>query len=116
MAKKNASQRPPSKAQAVREFRRQNPEASNDQVVAALKTRGIEITPNYVSVVKSQDKMRERKKAGAAATPPRRPVGGVGVEQIKLAARLIRACGGAQEAKGAIEAAEEVARALHNGR
>lgn len=113
--KKNAPKGAPSKAQAVREYRRQNPEASNDQVVAALKTRGIDITPNYVSVVKSQDKKRQRKMAGAAAPPPRR-AGGVGVEQIKLAARLIRACGGAQEAKGAIEAAEEVARALQNGR
>jgi hypothetical protein len=90
--KKNAPKRAnsataaPSKAQAVRDYRRQNPDASNDQVVAALKERGIQITPNNVSVDKSQDNTRARKKAAAAATPARRTSNGA--DAARFAGRI----------------------------
>lgn len=103
------------KAAAVREFLKNNPESSNVQVRAALNSNGIEITPNYVSVIKGQDRDRAERKRGGPKTRRARKAAstaGVGVHEIKLAASLIRSCGGAQEAKRALAAAEDVARAF----
>jgi len=108
----------PSKAEAVREHLRTNPGASNEEVVTALKKQGITITPNYVSVVKSQARERERKKQAAqtGSSGQVAAAAGIGLQQIKLAANLIRACGGVKEARMAIDAAEDVARALEGAR
>ncbi len=103
----------PNKAAAVRDYVNVNPRASNDQVVAALEGQGISVTPNYVSVVKSQDRARSR--TGGTKTKRGRTganSAGVGLDEVKQAASLIRSCGGIEKAKAAIAAAEDVARAL----
>lgn len=108
----------PSKAEAVREHLRANPSASNDEVVSALKKQGITITSNYVSVVKSQARERERRKQASetGSSGQLAAEAGLGLQQIKMAANLIRVCGGVKEARMAIDAAEDVARALEGGR
>ena len=108
----------PSKAEAVREHLRNNPEASNDEVVTALKKQGITITPNYVSVVKSQARERERRKqvSQTGSSGQLAAAAGIGLQEIKMAANLIRAAGGVKEARMAIEAAEDIARALEGSR
>ena len=123
MAKKKTAKKPvaksnkPNKAAAVRDYVRQHPEASNNEVVAGLKSQNITITPNYVSVIKRQDRARQTQ----SGTTTRRGRGatlgaGVGIDEIKLAANLIRVCGSLEGAKLALNTANEVARALDAGR
>lgn len=51
-----------SKAQAVRDYLKTHKGASNKEVVAALAKKGIKISENYPSIVKSQSKSRKKKK------------------------------------------------------
>lgn len=60
------------KTQAVKEYMSQNRKASPKEVSEALTKQGIEVSPNYVSTIKSKLKKRRRRprKVGAAAASP----------------------------------------------
>lgn len=54
--KKTASKEDVNKSAEIRNYLAGNPDAKPSQVVAALKTHGINVTPAYVSSIKSVDK------------------------------------------------------------
>lgn len=45
-----------SKSQQVRDYIAAHPDAKNTEVVAALKAQGVEVKPNYVSVIRNAGK------------------------------------------------------------
>jgi hypothetical protein len=58
-------QEPPvKKAAAVREYLVDHPDAKNAEVIVALAAKGIEVTTNYVSVLRSKKRPKGRPKGG----------------------------------------------------
>jgi hypothetical protein len=76
----------PSKAGAVREYLTANPQAKGKEVVAALKVKGITISPNYVSMIKSKNLAKSSRKPGV----PKSDISSHG--QLEMALELARAC------------------------
>jgi hypothetical protein len=77
----------PNKTAAVREYLKANPSAKAKDVIEALKAKGIEISANYVSMIKSKTLAKaSRKKSGVAKAD----VSSRG--QLEAALTLARAC------------------------
>lgn len=125
---------PVSKFQRVQAFFTAHPEASLADAVAALKQEGLDISPRYVSQIKSKSKSnatasparkrRRRKKPVAAprtdaavpivatAAEPATTMSQVSAEAVVLAIQFMRSVGGSEGAKAALSAAEQVEKAL----
>lgn len=104
------------KAQAVRDFLAANPEAKPAEVVAGLGAQGVEISTNYVSVVKSSLKPKRRKqrrkaRAKSSSAPASRSSGDsstVSLEALLKAKQLADALGGVEAARQAFAALEQL--------
>jgi hypothetical protein len=105
------------KSEKVRDYLAEHPDAGPTDVANALKRYGISVA--LVSAIKSKGKtggpkrrkakaMKRRSLRGRKA--PRRRTGRV--EPVVAAAELIRACGGVDEAKVALDAAGQIATVL----
>jgi len=92
----------PSKTQAVKDFYKKNPKASNQEAVDALAKEGITITTNYISNIKSNRKKRRTVVKAAVAK------GQIGIPEIKAALTFLKAVGSVSAAKQALAAAEEI--------
>lgn len=71
MAKSNESSKngkTTTKADAIRELLKQNPQAKVREVTAALAAKGIKVSDNHVYMIKSRAKLAKRKANRAAAT------------------------------------------------
>ena len=97
------------KSKAVREFMAANPTATPKEASEALTKKGIEVSPNYVSSVKSNitAKKGKRKRRQTAATAMSVKTG-VGIPEIKAAFALLKHCGSLTGAKNALAAAVEI--------
>lgn len=95
------------KSQAVRDYLRANPKAGPKEIVAALRKKGIKITPGYVAGIKSKGgKRRMAKKARAtvenqaavaeAVTAPVEKKNGdtVTLDQIRAVNEMVKTVGG----------------------
>ena len=91
-----------SKTQAVKDFYKANPKASNQEAVDALAKEGITISTNYISNIKSNRKKRRNVVKAAVAK------GEIGIPEIKAALTFIKSVGSVAAAKQAIAAAEEI--------
>ncbi|MGA2031332.1 MAG: hypothetical protein ABSG68_03680 [Thermoguttaceae bacterium] len=99
--------KPPSKRQHVLEYMVANPKATPTEVSVGLKEKGVEISPMYVSNIKSTSKAkgkrgRKKAKAPAAASKAKAPT------DLAAAAQLVAKLGGLQQAKKTIEQLEEI--------
>ena len=84
-----------SKADAIRNFQQDNPEASPTVVADALKKSGYkDVTPQYVSTIKSMDK---RKANGPTKS------GKITAEDLMTAKEFVDTIGGVGRAKQAME-------------
>jgi hypothetical protein len=107
-----------SKAQMIRDFIKSHPKMRNVDIVAALAEQGVKVTPNYVSITKSKGRGKKRGRPGrrgrrgATARAMARSANGVGLDQMRDAARLIRSAGGIDGAREALAIAEHIAKAL----
>jgi hypothetical protein len=116
MARKRKAGRDVNKAEKIREYSEKNPQMRNVEIVTALAAQGVKVTPNYVSIIRSKagtGKRRRRRRAGRrgrAATM--HTSNGVGLDQMREAARLIRSAGGIEGARQALAVAEQIAKAL----
>jgi hypothetical protein len=105
-----------SKSQRVRDYLTKHPEAGPTAVARALKRFGISVALVSAIRAKNQPARRRKRKAKVA----RRTAGGRRgrargsneIAPILAAADLIRACGGIEEAKSALETAGKIASAL----
>ena len=116
MARKRKAGRGDSKAEKIRKYSEKNPDVRNVDIVKALAAQGVKVTPNYVSITRSKagmGKRRRRRRGGkrsrAAAMHTNN---GVGLDQMREAARLIRSAGGIEGARQALAVAEQIAKAL----
>jgi hypothetical protein len=110
-----------SKTEAVREYFKAHPEATRNEVVAALMEQGLVITPNHVGNIKAKLKKTgktrktRRRKATAEAAPaavvvetPAKANGTITLEQIQKVARAIKTMGGFQHMTDTLEVIREL--------
>jgi hypothetical protein len=118
MARKRKARGDSSKAEKIRELATNDPSLRNVDIVATLKAQGIKVTPNYVSITRSKSGLGKRKRRGGRRRKGRAGAAGshsnngVGLEQMREAARLIRSAGGIEGARRALAVAEQIANAL----
>ncbi len=106
MAKKKGRKRGGvNKSQEIRDYMKDHPDEGPTAVAAALTAKGVDVTPEFVSTVKSTD-LRKGKK-GKRGKRGRRAVPGSISDTIKAlesAKKLVDQLGGVSEAKSAIDA------------
>ena len=98
-----------SKSEAIRQYLADNPDESAQAIAKALKVK-----PALVYNVKSMMKARKNGSARRGRGRGRVAAGAANgsAEQVVAAARLIKSCGGIEQARLALKAAEQVAAAL----
>jgi hypothetical protein len=124
MAKKRKAGRGVNKAEKIRELAKNDGSLRNVDIVAKLAAQGIKVTPNYVSITRTKSGMGKKKRRGGRRRGGRgsgrgrgraaamHSDNGVGLEQMREAARLIRSAGGIDGARQALAVAEQIAKAL----
>jgi len=56
------------KSAAVRDYLREHKKAMPKEIVAALKEKGIDVSPNMVSIIKAQSKVKRARRQATEAT------------------------------------------------
>ena len=93
------------KSQAIRDALATHPEKSPLEIAEVLKAKGLNVNAQYVSTIKSNAKAKGRKSV-MRRKPGRGGARGMGT--MGAALEFIRAAGGFEEAKHALETVEEV--------
>ena len=108
------------KTQAVRDYLKDHPNAKSGEIAAALKKRGIKITPSHVSSIKTKSKKARTVKRAAkqkvvveAATPaavekPTKAGDTITLDQVRKVAQIIKAIGGFERVTEALEIIREL--------
>jgi len=97
MAKKKVN-----KTQAVRDYLKDHPGEGSTEIATALTKKGIKITANYVSNIKSKSRTAKKtaKKAVAVEAAPavveKKPADSITLDQIRKVAQTINNLGGYQ--------------------
>ena len=100
------------KSGAIREFQAANPNAGPAEVVAALKEKGVEVTSQFVSTIKSNDKRKDGKskpakrgrKPGSTVAAAAKSVGPMSGSELLLAAKkFVDSIGNIEKAKAAVD-------------
>ncbi len=129
MAKKSGG---PNKSQAIREYYAANPKAKPMEVSEALKSQGVNVTPAFVSTIRSTSKKKKVGKPGrpagstkrgpkpAAATVSKkrgRPAGrtaspaastNVSIDSLIKVKNMVESVGSIEEARAALSALEKL--------
>lgn len=117
----------PNKSAAIREYLDSNPDAKPREIVDALKAQGVDVTPAFVSTIKSKSgaasapKKRRGRPARAAAAPRTqrrtakpaatrapRSNDSVSVDSLIRAKKLAEELGGVEKARAALSALEKI--------
>ena len=99
------------KSQAIREYYDANPFAKPKEVANELKKKGIQVTPAFVSTIRSTSKRK-----GGKIGKPGRPVGStnrrlngdVSVEALVQVKQIVDEMGGIPQARAALAALEKL--------
>ena len=118
MAKKKAV---PNKSQEIRDYLAANPAAKPKEIVAAMKSKGIKVSAQFVSSVKSSSKTKgPTKRRGRPAgsknkttvarktTTPRGSSDTVSVNSLLKVKRVIEEIGSIEEVKSALNTLEKL--------
>ncbi len=113
MAKKSKG---PNKSQAIRDYYKSNPQAKPKDVVTALKKKGVDVSAQFVSTIRSVSK-----KKGGKVGRPGRPVGSttakrgrpsrsqeVSLDALINVKRIVDEMGGIGQARSALSALERL--------
>lgn len=127
MAKKGSG---PNKSQAIRDYYAANPNAKPKEVSAELKKQGIDVTPAFISTIRStsmkKPKSAKRSVGRPAGRPAGRPVGrpagrppktasssgsaaGLSIDGLIKAKSLVRELGGIDNAMATLAALKKLA-------
>jgi hypothetical protein len=90
------------KSQAIRDALKEYPDKPPKWIAQTLTEKGIPVSAQYVSVIKSADKGKQR-----SVQVPKLRTAGV-VDSLTAAVNFIRATGGLAAAKRALAAVEEI--------
>jgi len=101
------------KSQAIRDALAAHPDKSPAEIAERLKAKGLEVNAQYVSTIKSNAKA----KGGRRKLVKLRRSGGRGAANgfgpVDAALDFIRAAGGLEQAKHALQTVEEIRLAVH---
>ncbi len=124
MAKKGSG---PNKSQAIREYYAANPEAKPKDVAAELKKQGIDVTPAFISTIRSTSIKKKKSAKRSVGRPAGRPVGrpagrpakaktiksaataGLSIDGLIKAKSLVRELGGIDNAMATLAALKKLA-------
>jgi len=106
MAKKSAV----NKSQAIRDALAANPDKSPSEIAEMLKSEGITISAQYVSTIKSNAKIKTKRRVMVRRGRPARAAGGStsGMSTMDAALSLIKAAGGLEQAKNVLSTIEQI--------
>ena len=97
------------KSQAIRDYSAANPDAKPMAIAAALKKRGVNVTPEFVSTVRSNDK---RKTGDIGGRQSRGTVGKGAISQVLPslieAKKMADLLGGTDKAREALDALDKL--------
>ena len=100
------------KSQAIRDYYNANPAAKPKEVASELKKKGIQVTPAFVSTIRSTSKKKNGKigRPGrpVGSTSKRSANGEVSYESLLQAKKIVDQMGGLSEAKSALSALENL--------
>jgi hypothetical protein len=108
MAKKAAV----NKSQAIRDALAANPSKSPSEIADLLKADGISISAQYVSTIKSNAKIKTRRRVMARRGRPRGVTAGGGMGTMDAALALIKAAGGLEQAKNVLSTIEQISQVV----
>ena len=105
------------KSLAVRDYLALHPKATPKDVSAALKDQGLDVSPNYVSIVKfqmkkSKGKSKAKKAEAASAAPPQEKKAAPRQVSDKFSIETLLQAKKLSESLGGVEAAREALAAL----
>jgi len=97
------------KTQLIKDFLAENPDTAPKDVAATLSKKGLSVTPNYVSTIKTNMKPKTKGKKKAApkkkvAAQPQAAADQISLSALLEAKKLAAKLGGITEAKQAISA------------
>ncbi len=105
MAKKSAV----NKSQAIRDALAAHPEKSPSEIAELLKSDGIVISAQYVSTIKSNARIKARRKVVARRGRPARSTAAAGdLSTAEAALALIKAAGGLDQARNVLVTIEQI--------
>ena len=102
-----------SKSGAIRDYASNNASAKPKAIAEALNKQGYKVTPQYVSMILSNDRRKggktsgtrgRRKKVAAVAAPPAAKGKEVSMADLLAAKQLIQSTGSLAKAKAALDA------------
>lgn len=109
MAKKSAV----NKSQAIRDALASNPDKSPSEIAELLKADGISISAQYVSTIKSNAKIKAKRRVISRRGRPARVMGGGGaMNTMEAALALIKAAGGLDQAKNVLSTIEQISQVV----
>jgi hypothetical protein len=94
------------KSQAIRDALEAHPDKSPSEIAEDLKAKGLNVNAQYVSTIKSNAKAKSRKTLVRRRKPGH--AGNNGLGTMGAALTFIRAAGGLEAAKHALETVEEI--------
>lgn len=116
MAKKSAG---PNKSQAIRDYYAAHPGAKPKEIAAELKKAGIDVTPAFISTIRSttMGKKKTQKsasakapvKAAAKAVPAAKGSASISIDSLVKAKGLVRELGGIDAAMATLSALKRLA-------
>ena len=100
---------PVSKTEAIKAALNANPKSTPKEISEMLQAQGLDVSPGYVSTIKTNLKGKTKKAQKAAAAPapeagPVLPKDAVSVGLLVKAKKLVQELGGVKEAKTALNA------------
>lgn len=99
------------KSQAIRDALEASPDKSPSDIAEDLKAKGLDVNAQYVSTIKSNAKAKGRKRRVVKRRKPARAqLNGLG--PVGAALEFIRAVGGLEQAKHALQTVEEIRQAV----
>ncbi len=109
MAKKSSV----NKSQAIRDALEANPDKSPSEIAEVLKADGIVISAQYVSTIKSNAKIKTKRRIMVRrGRPPRAAVVGTGMSTMDAALAFIKSAGGLAQAKNVLMTIEQISQVL----
>jgi hypothetical protein len=100
------------KSQAIRDALAAHPDRSPSEIAEDLKAKGLDVNAQYVSTIKSNAKAKGRKRRVVKRRKPGARAARNGLGPVQAALELIRAAGGLEEAKHALQTVEEIRSAV----
>ncbi len=97
------------KSKAIREYLNQHPSEGPNAVAAALKQSGVDVTPAFVSTVKSMDRKRSNGEPAQAVTPRReKELDEIGAAELLQAKKMAAELGGVDRARAALDVLAQI--------